>query len=66
MFTMVLVCMCAQSCPTTCDSVASMTSCQASLSMGFSRQEYCSGLPFSSSGDLSDAEIETASPDFGT
>ena len=26
--------------------------CQASLSMGFSRQEYWSGLPFSSPGDL--------------
>ena len=29
---------------------------------GFSRQEYWSGLPFPSSGDLSDAEIEPASP----
>ena len=27
--------------------------CQAPLSMGFSRQEYWSGLPFPSSGDLS-------------
>ena len=27
-------------------------SCQVSLSMGFFRQEYCSGLPFSSPGDL--------------
>ena len=34
---------------------------QAPLSMGFSRQEYWSGLPFPSPGDLSDSEIESAS-----
>ena len=33
---------------------------QAPLSMGFSRQEYCSGLPCLSSGDLSDPGIEPA------
>ena len=31
---------------------------QAPLSMGFSRQEYWSGLPFPSPGDLPDAGIE--------
>ena len=31
---------------------------QAPLSMEFSRQEYWSGLPFSSPGDLSDSGIE--------
>ena len=31
-------------------------------SMGFSRQEYWSGLPFSSPGDLPDPEIEPRSP----
>ena len=31
---------------------------QARLSMGFSRQEYWSGLPFPSAGDLSDPGIE--------
>ena len=36
--------------------------CQASLSMGFSRQEYWSGLPLPSSGDLSDLAIEPMSP----
>ena len=36
--------------------------CQASLSVGFSRQEYWSGLPIPSPGDLSDPGIETASP----
>ena len=35
---------------------------QASLSMGFSRQEYCSGLPFPSPGDLPDPGIEPRSP----
>ena len=35
--------------------------CQAPLSMGFSRQEYWSGLPFPSPGDLSDPGINTAS-----
>ena len=32
--------------------------CQAPLSMGFSRQEYCSGLPFPSPGDLPDPGVE--------
>ena len=32
------------------------------LSMGFSRQEYWSGLPFSSPGDLPDAGMEPGSP----
>ena len=36
--------------------------CQASLSMGFSRQEYWSGLPFLSPGDLPDPGIEPGSP----
>ena len=35
--------------------------CQALLSMGFSRQEYCTGLPFASPGDLPDPEIEPKS-----
>ena len=35
---------------------------QASLSMGLSRQEYWSGLPFPSSGDLSNPGTEPASP----
>ena len=37
-------------------------SCQAPLSMEFSRQEYWSGLPFSSSGDLPHLGIEPRSP----
>ena len=35
---------------------------QASLSMGFSRQEYWSALPFPSPGDLPDTGIEPGSP----
>ena len=36
--------------------------CQAALSMKFSRQEYWSGLPFLSPGDLPDPEFELRSP----
>ena len=35
--------------------------CQAPLSMGFSRQEYWSGLPFPSPGDLPNPGIEPTS-----
>ena len=35
--------------------------CQASLSMGFPRQEYWSGLPFPPPGDLPDPGIEPLS-----
>ena len=35
--------------------------CQAPLSTGFSRQEYCSGLLFPSPGDLPDPEIQPMS-----
>ena len=57
-----LVCMCAkllQSCPTLCNpwTVAR----QASLSMGFSRQEYWSGLPCTPPGDIPDPKIELTS-----
>ena len=36
--------------------------CQAPLSMGFSRQEYWSGLPFPSPGDIPHPGIEPRSP----
>ena len=36
--------------------------CQAPLSKGFSRQEYWSGLPFPTLGDLPDSGIEPESP----
>ena len=35
---------------------------QPPLSMGFPRQEYCSGLPFPSPGDLPNSGIEPAPP----
>ena len=38
---------------------------QAPLSTGFSRQEYCSGWPFSPPGDLPNLEIELVSPVLG-
>ena len=47
------------------DSVTSWTVAhQAPLSMEFSRQEYWSGLPFPSPGDLPDPGIEPGSPEW--
>ena len=37
---------------------------QAPLSLGFPRQEYWSGLPFPSPGDILDLGIESGSPAF--
>ena len=51
----------AQSCPTLCDHM-DCTACQALLSMGFSRQEYWSEVPFLSPGDFPDPGIEPGSP----
>ena len=50
----------AQSCPTLCNPM--VATYQAPPSMGFSRQEYWSGLPFPSPGDLPDPGIEPRSP----
>ena len=50
----------AKSCPTL--ATPWTVACQASLSMGFSRQEYWSGLPFPSPGALPDPGIESRSP----
>ena len=50
----------AKLCPT--PATAWTVVCQASLSMGFSRQEYWSGLPFPSPGDLPNPGIEPGSP----
>ena len=50
----------AQSCRTLCD--PRTVAHQAPPSMGFSRQEYWSGLPFPSPGDLPDPGIEPRSP----
>ena len=53
----------AQLCLTLCNPMDSSLH-QAPLSMGFSRQEYWSGLPFSFSGNLPDPGIEPRSPAF--
>ena len=50
-----------QLCLTLCDPM-DYIAYQAPLSMGFSRQEYWSGLPFPSPGDLPDPRIELGSP----
>ena len=52
-----------QSCQTLCDPIDCVAH-QASLSMEFSRQEYWSGLPFPSPGDLPDPGMEPRSPAF--
>ena len=49
----------AQLCQTLCNPWT--VPCQAPLSMGFSRQEYWSGLPFPPRGDLPNPGIEPAS-----
>ena len=49
-----------QSCPTLCDPMD--CNYQAPLSMGFSRREYSSGLPFPSPGDLPNPGVEPGSP----
>ena len=50
-----------QPCPILCDPMNCVAR-QAPLSMGFSRQGYCSGLPFPSPGDLPNTGIEPQSP----
>ena len=50
-----------QSCPTLCDPMDSSLH-QAPPSIRFSRQEYWSGLPFPSPGNLTDPGIESRSP----
>ena len=58
---MVRMCVCV--CSVTSDSATPWTVAhQAPLSMGFSRQEYCSGLPFPSPGHLPDTGTEARSP----
>ena len=59
-FSLVVGGLVAKSCPTL--AIPWTGACQAPLSMGFSRQEYWSGLPFPSPGDLPDLEIKSGSP----
>ena len=51
-----------QSCPILCDLVDWTVAHQAPMSMGFSKQEYWSGLPFPPPGDLPDPGIKPAVP----
>ena len=51
-------CSVTESCLTLCDPMG----CQPPLSIGFSRKEYWSGLPFPSPGDIPDPGIEFLSP----
>ena len=56
----VCVCVYAHLCLTLCDPMD--YSCQTPLSMGFPKQEYWNGSPFSSSGDCPDPGIKSTSP----
>ena len=62
----VCVCVCMYSVAQSCQLFATpwIITCQAPLSMEFSRQEYQSGLPFATPGDLPQLGIEPASPVF--
>ena len=55
-------CLVTQSCLTLCDPTPWTVARQAPLYMGFSRQEYWSGLPFPTPGDLLDQGIKPMSP----
>ena len=57
----VYACLVAQSCPTPCDPWTAAW--QAPLSMGFSREDYYSGLPFPTPEDIPDSRMEPASPE---
>ena len=60
---MSFLCACVLSCYSHVQLFATLwtVACQARLSMEFSRQEYWSGLPFPSPGDLPDPGMEPAS-----
>ena len=57
------ICVCVHACSVVSDSVTPWTvACQALMSMGFSRQEYLSGLPFPSPGNLPQPGTEPMFP----
>ena len=64
MFMYVQICECVCGCSVMSDSSqpCGPIALQAPLSIGFSRQEYWSGLPFPSSGDVLDPGIKRTSP----
>ena len=54
-----LICLAKSACSVVSDSATVWTvACQALLSLEFSRQEYWSGLPFPTPGDVPDPEME--------
>ena len=57
----VCVCVCVRACVHSVMSYSLDCAHQAPLSMEFSRQEYCSGLPFPPPGDVLDPGIKSAS-----
>ena len=64
-FSFVCVCVCVYVCMLSCVQLFATPwtiACQAPLSMGYSRQEYWSGLPFPPPRDLLDPRIEPFSP----
>ena len=61
MQTIILECMCAKSFQLCLFATLCTAACQVALSMGFSRQEYWSGLPCSQPGELSDPGMEPIS-----
>ena len=61
MYTWVYVCVCVYSVVSDYFATPWITAHQALLSIGFSRQEYCSGLSFPSLGDLPNPGIEPVS-----
>ena len=56
------MCLVVQSCLTDSTTLWTIVHHQVPLSLGFFRQEYWSGLPFPSPGDLADPGIEPESP----
>ena len=62
-YILLLLCFYVQLHPTFCDPppLPRTVACQALLSIGFSRQEYWSGLPFPSPGDLPESGIKPTS-----
>ena len=56
------LCVCVRRCSVVSFATPWTAARQAPVSMGFSRQEYLSGLPFSTPGDIPDPGIQLASP----
>ena len=62
LFTKLNNCLVTQACPTLCNPMDCSPPGQAPMPLEISRQEYLSGLPFPSPGDLPNPGIKPASP----